>query len=100
MISMHALCCGLPIVAVTLAALSGAAAGTSLFVVTSRQVHAALHAHEIWILLASAILVSVGALFERAAIKSGHRRRISPLFALSLACFVFNVAIIAVHRGV
>ncbi len=100
MISMHALCCGMPILAVMLAALSGAAAGTSLLVVVSRQVHNALHAHEFWILGVSAALVSLGGLFEVLAVRSGLRKRFSPLFAVSCACFVFNLAIIAVHRGV
>ena len=99
-ISMHALCCGMPILAVMLAALSGAAAGTSLLVVVSRQVHNALHAHEFWILGVSATLVTLGAVFEVLAVRAGLRRRFSPLFAVSCACFVFNLAIIALHRSV
>ena len=100
MISLHALCCGLPIAAVTLAAISGVTSGTSLLVMTSRQIHNALHAHEIWILAASASLVSVGAVLELVALRAKHRRWFSPLFGVSLACFAFNVAIIALHRGV
>src|SRR5262249_14317820 len=80
MISMHTLCCGMPILALALATLSGAAAGTSLLVVTSRQIHNALHAHEFAILGASATLVSLGALFEVMAMRTGHRRGFSPLF--------------------
>lgn len=99
MISLHALCCGLPILALMLTALSGAAAGTTLLLTTSREVHAALHTHELWILAVSVVLVTVGGLFEVAAIRAGLRRWISPLFLLSLACFAFNVAILAVHRA-
>lgn len=100
MISIHTLCCGMPILAVMLAALSGAAAGTSLLVVVSRQVHTALHAHEFWILGLSATLVTLGAVFEVLALRAGLRRRFSPLFAVSCACFVFNLAILVVHRGI
>ena len=98
-IGLHTFCCGLPILALALAALSGAAAGTSLLVATSQRIHAALHAHEIWILVASASLVSLGAVFEVLALRSGKRRHFSPLFAVSVACFLFNLAIIAVHRS-
>ena len=99
-IAMHTFCCGLPILALALAGLSGVSAGASLFVVSSQRLHGLLHAHEIWILALSGALVSGGAALEWSAIRAGVRRRPSPLFALSCACFVFNLAILAVHRGV
>ena len=98
MISLHALCCGLPVVALALAAASGAATGVSLFLAASQNLHAVLHQHEIWILALSATLVSLGGWFEWRAWRSGARRGISPLFAVSLGCFALNIAIIAVHR--
>lgn len=98
MISLHTLCCGLPIIALALSAASGVASGTSLFVVSSQQVHGAIHAHEIWILAASLALVVIGGLYELAAQRSGARRGFSPLFAVSVACLVFNAVLIAAHR--
>ncbi len=99
MISLHALCCGLPIVALMLAALSGASSGATAFLVVTRDIHGALHAHEIWILAGSALLVSLGGVMELAARRNGMKRGTPWLFALSLACFAFNLAIILVHRA-
>lgn len=100
MISLHAFCCGMPALAMMLMALSGAASGGSIFVVTTQRLHAALHGQEIWILAASAVLVGIGGLFELAARRGGARRGFPWLFALSLGCFALNFAIIALHRGI
>src|SRR5215470_10533619 len=81
-IAMHSLCCGLPILALAMAGLSGVSAGASLFVVESARLHAILHAHEIWILVLSGTLVTGGAGLEWLAIRNRARRRPSPLFAL------------------
>src|SRR5262249_36817161 len=74
-IAMHTLCCGLPILALTLAGLSGVSAGASLFVVSTTRVHNLLHAHEIWILALSGTLVTGGAILEWLAMRSGARQR-------------------------
>lgn len=100
MISLHTLCCGLPILALTLVALSGAASGASIFLATSQKLHGILHQHEPWILAISASLVILGGFLEWRTIQSGHRRTLSPLFYVSCACFVLNIVILAVHRGV
>ena len=99
MISLHTLCCGLPVLALGLVALSGATAGTSVLLAVSQTLHGALHDREYWILALSAVLVGAGAWFELRSWRSGARRRVSPLFALSLGCFVFNIILIAVHRA-
>ncbi len=99
MISLHALCCGLPLAALALATLSGVASGTSVLVLASQQVHGLLHSHEYWILVASLLLVAIGGYFELGARRAHKRRSISPLFALSVACLAFNVVLIAAHRG-
>src|SRR5262249_5709903 len=98
MISLHALCCGMPILAMALVAMSGAATSATLFAVTAGEVHGAIHAHEPLILLGSALLVSVGGFFEYSSRCGGHKHGFPWLFALSVACFVFNFAIIAAHR--
>ncbi len=99
MLAMHALCCGLPIVAMSLAALSGATSGATAFVATTGQLHALLHSHELWILAGSALLVSMGGAFEVVARRGGIARGFPWMFAVSVACFVLNFAIIAVHRA-
>ena len=98
MVSLHALCCGLPALALIAAAASGAAAGSVLLPDIFVQFHEFMHGQEIWILVISAALVGVGGYLEWAARRT-HRHGFPWLFALSAACFVANVAIIAVHRA-
>lgn len=99
MVSLHSVCCGLPILALSLAALSGAATGWTLFAQTTVHLHAILHKHELWILALSATLVVIGGVFELRA-RAGQARRGFPwLYALSAACFALNLAIILLHRA-
>lgn len=100
MLGLHTLCCGLPALALAATALSGATSGVALFATTADGFHALLHAHEIWILGVSAALVIAGGLFEVGARRMGGGRGFPWMFALSVACFFFNVAIIVAHRGI
>jgi hypothetical protein len=97
-VSLHALCCGLPVLALLAAGLSGAAAGVVQFAEYTNIFHALLHSYEVWVLLASLGLVLLGAGLEY-AVRRRHRDVAFPwLFALSVSCFFLNVAIIASHR--
>ncbi|HVZ99100.1 MAG TPA: hypothetical protein VG841_02160 [Caulobacterales bacterium] len=98
MISLHALCCGMPILALTLAALSGASSGATAFFVATHDLHEALHAHEVWILAGSAGLVGTGGVLEFAARRQGLRHGFPWLFCVSVGCFALNLAIIWLHR--
>lgn len=91
-VAIHALCCGAPIVLLLVASAATSAAGG--FVTTT---HAFLHGHELWLIALSAALIAGGAWAEWRAREAGHKR-FPVLFALSLACLVANVAIVAVHR--
>ena len=92
----HVLCCGGPIALTLLAAGLGASAGLNLVSGFVGGLHAMLHASEALVLAASAALVALGAWLEWRA----HRgRRVSPLFAVSLTCFVINAALIWAHQG-
>jgi hypothetical protein len=95
-LSVHSLCCGLPALAVTLAALgvSGISFGGAL-----TGLHTLIHGHEFWILALSAVLVTVGGAMEWNARRSCGAKGAPWLFVMSACCFVANVAIIAVHRG-
>jgi hypothetical protein len=99
MVSLHALCCGLPALAMIAAAVSGAATGISLLADFMRPFHELMHAHEIWILVVSAVLVATGGVFEGLARRGARRQAFPWLYALSVCCFVANVAIIAAHRA-
>ncbi len=96
-LSLHSLCCGLPALAVTLAALgvSGLNLGGTL-----TGLHTLIHSHELWILGLSGALVVVGGLMELAQRRRRqHQERGVPwLFVMSACCLVANIAIIAVHR--
>jgi hypothetical protein len=96
---MHALCCGLPAAAMLAAAASNAASGTVAVATELSAFHLAAHAYELWILAASTALVVIGGALEISARRNGARRGIPWLFALSAGCFLFNAAIIALHRG-
>jgi hypothetical protein len=95
-LSLHSLCCGLPALAVTLAALgvSGVSFGGAL-----AGFHALIHGNELWILALSAALVTVGGLMELNARRSHPTKGVPWLFVMSACCFLANVAIIALHRG-
>ncbi len=91
-VAIHALCCGAPIVLLLVASAATSAAGGFV-----TQTHAFLHGHELWLIALSAALILGGAWAEWRARQSGHKR-FPVLFALSLACLLANVAIVAVHR--
>lgn len=91
-VALHTICCGLPI----LASVAGLAASAAL-VGGVLRFHSFLHTHEMWLLVISGALVIAGWVAERRFL---HRAggRISTLFWVSLACFIFNAAIVAGHR--
>ena len=91
-VALHAVCCGLPLAA----SLMGLAASAALMGGVLRF-HTFLHGRELWLLGASATLVALGGLAEWRFMRDGQKR-ISTMFAVSLACFAFNAAIIAGHR--
>lgn len=99
MVGLHALCCGLPALAMLATGVSGAASGLALFSGSLTVFHDLVHAHELWILAGSAFLVTIGAWLELA------HRRVHPglgfpwLFAFSLVCFAVNVAVVLAHRA-
>lgn len=95
---LHALCCGLPALAMLAAAVSGATSGVALAAERMEFFHDFLHAHEVWILVLSAALVVVGGWLEVASRRSA-RRGFPWLFAFSVLCFLLNVGIILAHRG-
>lgn len=97
-VALHTLCCGVPALSLSLAALSGATSGLTVFSTSAQRVHGILHAHETWILLVSGLLVVLGGWLEVAAHRRGHAR-IPILFAVSVACLFLNVIIVAAHRG-
>lgn len=80
-------------------ALAGATSGLALFSELFGYFHHILHAHEGWILLLSATLVVVGGVMETSARRGGRRIGFPKLYAVSVACFLANVAILALHRG-
>lgn len=96
---LHAICCGLPALAMLAAAVSGAASGIALFSDSVEEFHHLLHTHEVWILLVSAALVVTGGALEAIARRRPHKHGFPWLFAFSVLCFVFNVAIIVAHRA-
>jgi hypothetical protein len=95
---LHAVCCGMPALAMLAAAVSGATSGVALLSETTEEFHSFLHAHELWILAASAALVVTGAWLEAAA-RRVEQRGFPWLFGFSVLCFLANAAIIFAHRG-
>lgn len=81
------------------AAVSGATSGIALAAGFVEEIHHFLHAHEVWILVASAALVVTGGWLEASARRT-HRHGFPWLFAFSVLCFVANVAIIVAHRAI
>lgn len=96
---LHAICCGLPALAMLAAAVSGATSGVALLAGSFEEIHHFLHQHELWILVVSAALVVVGGWLEASSRKT-HRHGFPWLFAFSVLCFVANVAIIVAHRAI
>jgi hypothetical protein len=92
----HLFCCGIPLAVVLLSAGTGVSAGVSAVAQWFGVAHAWLHAHEAWLLGASAFLVLLGGALE-ARVHGG--RRFSALFVLSLLCFTLNVGLIWSHRS-
>ena len=91
-VAMHTVCCGLPLAV----SMMGLAASAALMGGVLRF-HAFLHGRELWLLAVSATLVTLGGVAEWRLTRDG-RRRVSMMFAVSLACFALNAAIIAGHR--
>ena len=98
-VGLHALCCGLPALAMLAAGLSGAASGIALFSGAFSVVHQFLHAHEIWILGVSAALVTLGAWLEVSTRRTHPGHGFPSLFAFSVLCFAINVGVILAHRA-
>lgn len=97
-VSLHALCCGLPALAMLAAALSGTTSGIALLSDLFGEFHDFMHAHEVWILALSAALVASGGALEATARWRRPSAVVPWMFAVSVLCFVVNVAIIWVHR--
>lgn len=98
LIGLHAICCGMPALAVAAAALAGATSTVALFSDYVGFFHRVLHAHELWILMLSVVLVAIGGALELIARKQGRGRGFPWLYAISVGCFLINVAILAAHR--
>lgn len=98
-VGLHAFCCGLPALALIAVALSGAASGVVLLSDYTSIFHNFLHAHELWILGVSALLVLTGAALELNSRRGAHAHSFPWLFAFSVVCFLGNAALIAAHRG-
>lgn len=81
------------------AALSGATSGIALLSDFFEPFHHLLHQHELWIMAVSAALVVLGAVLEVIARRKPHNHGFPWLFALSVFCFLANVAIIVAHRA-
>ena len=97
-VGVHAVCCGLPALALTAAALSGATSVAALLPDFFEQFHRLLHARELWILGLSAALVALGAALEIGA-RRGRQHGFPWLFAFSVLCFLINAGVILAHRG-
>jgi len=99
-LSLHMFCCGIPALAVTITALTGAVASSAASLSgVFGAFHSAIHGNELWILALSAVLVTVGGVMEVLARHGGAPQPFPWLYAMSLCCFVANAGIIAVHRG-
>ncbi|MDX2276373.1 MAG: hypothetical protein NW206_13060 [Hyphomonadaceae bacterium] len=98
-VGLHTLCCGLPAFALLLTAVSGATSGVTLFAEYAGTAHAILHAHELWILGLSAVLVLVGGVLELVNRRDGRHRGWPWLYLVSVGCFALNLAIILAHRA-
>lgn len=98
-VGMHAICCGLPVLAMLAAAFTGAASAGALLPDSFVVFHRLLHGYELWIVAVSAVLVSVGGFMEFDARRAGHAHGFPWLFTFSCLCFFFNLAVILAHRA-
>lgn len=99
-VGMHVLCCGLPILAMAAAGLSSFASTVVLFARSAQEIHHWVHSYEMWVLALSASLVVAGGALEAAARRRGGPAKAFPwLYALSVACFGFNVLLVMAHRA-
>ena len=98
-VGMHAICCGLPALAMLAAALSGATSVGALLPDSFEQFHRLLHGYELWIVGLSAALVAVGAWMEVSARRNHPGQGFPWLFAFSVLCFLINVGVILAHRA-
>jgi hypothetical protein len=98
-VGVHVLCCGLPALALLVASLSGAAAGSVLLAGAVGEVHRLVHAYEVWIVAGSAALVGVGAWLELSARRAHAGQGFPWLFGFSVLCFLVNLGVVLVHRG-
>lgn len=99
-VGVHALCCGLPILALLAAGLTGMTSGVAMFSGAVGALHDVIHTFEAWILLISALLVGIGGALELFARRGpGAVRGVPWLFLLSAACFAMNTVIVLLHRG-
>ncbi|MGH6949301.1 MAG: hypothetical protein ACREH4_00355 [Vitreimonas sp.] len=98
-VSLHALCCGLPALALLAATVSGAATSIALLSDFVTPFHELVHRHEIWVLALSALLVALGGALEIWGRLRPHRLGFPWLFAVSAACFALNVVIVVSHRA-
>ena len=98
-VGMHAICCGLPALAMLAAAVSGAASVGALLPDSFEQFHRLLHGYELWIVGLSAALVTLGAWLEVSARRNHPGQGFPWLFAFSVLCFLLNVGVILAHRA-
>jgi hypothetical protein len=80
------------------AGLSGVASGSALLSDYLGVFHGFLHAHELWILVLSAVLVLIGGALEVTSRRLVHLHGFPWLFVVSVVCFIANAALIAAHR--
>lgn len=98
-VGLHALCCGVPVLALVLAALWGTTSAVAAVGVWFGPVHSALHSHELWIVAVSAVLVATGGLLEWTGRRGGGRAGFPWLFGLSVGAFVVNLLIVVSHQA-
>lgn len=99
-VGLHAFCCGLPALAMLVAAISGAASASALLPESFIEFHAFMHAYELWILAGSALLVVVGGVLELAHRRMHKHLGFPWLYAMSIGCFLANAAIIFTHQAI
>jgi hypothetical protein len=97
-VGFHALCCGVPALAMLLTASWGAASGLTALSLWIQPIHDFLHGQEPIILAISGFLVLAGGALELHARRSNKVHGFAWFFAFSLCCFVANVAVIIAHR--
>jgi hypothetical protein len=96
-VSLHAVCCGAPMLALLATSIWGAASALAVFGAWIAPAHAALHGFELWTLAASSFLVVLGGALEWRASRDNPRRGLSWLFGVSVGCFVVNATLIGAH---